>query len=305
MALKTTVVLTTYNGMKYLEPLLDSLRMQTREIDEVLIFDDQSSDGTVAFMKQYIQKNMLTNWIVTVNKTNKGWKKNFRDGILSASCDLIFPCDQDDIWDSDKIKTMTACFELNQSILLLSSNYTPLYEEGSKKVDSFDRAENSTMPIFIKDDEKFAVHTRPGCVMCVRKSFAERLKVVWFDEYAHDAFLWTAATLCKGNYIIQKPLIQFRRHDSNTSTGAHRTKENQIVLMEMGEAVVDWYVDSGPDLSETKLNMINEYKEWCRLRTELLKQRKLFNFFKLFHYRLFFRSTRQEFGDFYYIMKGK
>ena len=45
--MKISVVMTTYNGEKYVEEQLDSIRVQTRKADEVLIFDDQSSDKTV------------------------------------------------------------------------------------------------------------------------------------------------------------------------------------------------------------------------------------------------------------------
>lgn len=304
MGLTTTVVLTTYNGMKYLEPLVDSLRLQTRKIDEVLIYDDGSTDETPSFIREYIKKHHLNNWCFYVNRKNKGWKKNFRDGILSASGDLIFPCDHDDIWNLNKVEIMADCFEKNQRMLLLSSDYTPLYEEGSSKVDSFNEKNSPTSPLYIKDDEKFAVHLRPGCVMCVRKSFADKLRRVWSAEYAHDAFLWTAATLSEGNYLLRKPLIQFRRHSNNTSTGAHRTKSNQIALMEMGLAVVDWYRLTSQNVNSEKIRIMEGYRHWCELRTDLLQNNNIINFVKLFRYKAYFRSTRQEIGDLYYLIRG-
>lgn len=304
MELTTTVVLTTYNGMNYLKPLVDSLRLQTRKIDEVLIYDDGSKDGTSFFVHDYIEKYHLNNWSFYENKQNKGWKKNFRDGILSASGDLIFPCDQDDIWNLNKVEIMARYFEKNQSMLLLSSDYTPLYEKGSSKVDTFDDANSPTLPIYVKCDEKFAVHLRPGCVMCIRKDFVEKLRKVWNAEYAHDAFLWTAATLAEGNFLLRQPLIQFRRHSNNTSAGAHRTKSNQIMLMEMGLAVVDWYSSISQNMSNEKIRVTDGYRHWCELRIDLLQCNNLMNFLKLFRYHAYFRSTRQEMGDLYYIIKG-
>ena len=147
----TTVVLTTYNGMKYIEPLLDSLRLQTQRIDEVLIFDDGSTDKTIEFIQNYIKRYELNGWSATVNKVNKGWKKNFKDAILSATSDLIFPCDQDDIWEYDKIKKMCRIFEENFDVMLLSSIYKPLYEEDGHKVDTFQNY--SETPQFVCDDE--------------------------------------------------------------------------------------------------------------------------------------------------------
>ena len=45
--MKISVVVSTYNGQNYLIEQLDSLRTQTRKIDQVLIADDQSTDDTV------------------------------------------------------------------------------------------------------------------------------------------------------------------------------------------------------------------------------------------------------------------
>ena len=177
MKLTTSVVLTTYNGRKYIESLVDSLRWQTREIDEVIICDDCSIDDTVRFIKSYIEEHHLDGWRILENEKNKGWKKNFRDAILTAKCDLVFPCDQDDVWEPNKIEKMSSVFEQNPQVILLSSDYTPLYEEGGAKVDTFE--DQDEMPAFVKDDEQFSVHTRPGCVMAVRRAFAEKLAGIW------------------------------------------------------------------------------------------------------------------------------
>ena len=51
-----SVILSTYNGKRYLRELMDSLRNQTRQPDEVLVSDDASSDGTVELVRSYIEE---------------------------------------------------------------------------------------------------------------------------------------------------------------------------------------------------------------------------------------------------------
>lgn len=304
MTLSTCVVLTTYNGMKYIEPLVDSLRLQTRRIDEVLICDDGSKDETVSFLQDYIDKHCLSGWKIVVNKKNKGWKKNFRDGILAAQSDLVFPCDQDDIWEIEKIEKMTAVFESNDKVILLASDYTPIYERGGKKVDSFEKSTVERL-IHIKDDEQFSTHLRPGCVMAVRRSFIVSAADIWEDTYAHDAFMWTVSSIEGGTYMLNVPLVKFRRHNNNTSTGIHRTIKNQIELMEMGESIVRWYRKQHEIISPEKEHVLEGYMNWSYLRKELLKDRKLIDFFRLIQYHSYFRSMRQEVGDLYYLMRGR
>ena len=74
---KISVVMTTYNGKKYLLEQLESLRNQTLKIDEVIIMDDWSKDETPELIRKYIIDNNLSGWKLIENQTNQGWKKNF------------------------------------------------------------------------------------------------------------------------------------------------------------------------------------------------------------------------------------
>lgn len=128
--MKISIVLSTYNGSQYIEEQLDSLRNQTYTADEVLISDDCSQDNTVQIIETYIKKYELLNWKLEVNEKNCGWRKNFMNLITSAMGDIVFTCDQDDIWSADKIQKMTQIMEENPEVLLLVSQYTEFYENG-------------------------------------------------------------------------------------------------------------------------------------------------------------------------------
>ena len=70
---KISVALATYNGEKYIEKQLDSIRNQTIKPDEVVIVDDKSSDRTVALINEFIAVNNLVNWKLFVNEKNVGY----------------------------------------------------------------------------------------------------------------------------------------------------------------------------------------------------------------------------------------
>lgn len=130
--MKTSVVLSTYNGEKYLLLQLDSLKNQTCPADEVLIFDDCSTDQTVNLIHQYIAKNQLKNWKLNKNEKNIGWRKNFIGGIRRCEGDIVFTCDQDDIWSLNKIEKMKKAMEEESQIGLLVSSYTEFYEDNNE-----------------------------------------------------------------------------------------------------------------------------------------------------------------------------
>ena len=100
---KLSIVITTYNGEKYLREQLDSLYNQTRLADEVIALDDGSVDATVNILEEYHQKHGLQ---YVVNEINLRVNKNFEKGIGMATGDYISLCDQDDVWFKEKNETL-------------------------------------------------------------------------------------------------------------------------------------------------------------------------------------------------------
>lgn len=132
MTSKVSVILSTYNGEKYIEEQLESIRCQTVVPNEVIIKDDCSYDNTVNIVNNYIETKELGNWKVIVNDKNLGWKKNFVSLLEFATGDYIFFCDQDDIWHEDKIEKMVNCIIRNDNIEVLVSDYS-VFVDGETK----------------------------------------------------------------------------------------------------------------------------------------------------------------------------
>ena len=76
--MKVSLVMAVYNGEKYLKEQLDSLRLQTHPLDEVLIIDDQSKDDSYIYVRQYIDGYQLKNWKIIKNEKNLGYRANFK-----------------------------------------------------------------------------------------------------------------------------------------------------------------------------------------------------------------------------------
>ena len=72
--MKLSIVISSYNGAKHIEEQLNSLRLQTRPADEVLICDDGSTDGTVKIVSDFINSYELQNWKLIVNESK--WRRN-------------------------------------------------------------------------------------------------------------------------------------------------------------------------------------------------------------------------------------
>ncbi len=103
-----SVVMVTYNGAAYLNSQLNSVVNQTHTNIEIIIVDNASTDETFSILQTYQQKdNRIT---LYRNNKNTGPNTGFEYAFKQANGLLIAPCDQDDIWELDKIEQMLAAW---------------------------------------------------------------------------------------------------------------------------------------------------------------------------------------------------
>ncbi|GAB3967587.1 glycosyltransferase [Spirosoma terrae] len=98
----SSVALCTYNGQNYIAHQLESILAQTQGVDEIIICDDGSIDNTTNIIESYRVKHPDIIKIY-INPNRLGIIKNFEHAINLCTKDVIFLCDQDDIWHEDKV----------------------------------------------------------------------------------------------------------------------------------------------------------------------------------------------------------
>lgn len=290
--MKISVVMTTYNGEKYVQEQLDSIHVQTRKVDEVLIFDDQSSDKTVQLLQSYIDNNELNGWKVIVNAANKGWKKNFFEGIQETTGDIIFLCDQDDIWVPDKIEKMVQILEQNEMISVLASDYS-IKLEGEKRSNYQSTAKHMKYTgkvEMIPFDQKWYYVTRPGSTYCFRKTFFNEIKNRWNVNLAHDCNLWYFASARGEMALYHYATMIFRRHGDNASTERLNTVAKRYQTAEMAKDINAFFLG---EVSSEKVIVLKDIIAFCDLRMKYLNNRRILDWCKLFFkYRGYYFTTK-------------
>ena len=119
----TEVVLCTLNGAPYVLEQLNSILTQTIAIDRISIFDDCSTDDTMASILRWrtsLPANVADKVHVDVNSGNIGYAKNFCQAIARATGDVIFLCDQDDVWEKNKASTLLSLMMRTRSDMVFS-----------------------------------------------------------------------------------------------------------------------------------------------------------------------------------------
>ena len=304
MDMKLSIVMTTYNGIKHIEAQLDSILNQKRKADEVLIYDDGSNDGTIEFIGEYISNNKLNDtWKLIVNEENKGWRRNFVEGIWSSTGDLVFPCDQDDIWHEDKLEVIERIMINNPQIQVLTTNVTNLYDNGDKEQSS-DQNEKLEKVSWAKHIFKVDA---PGCVFCIRKKIVEKSKNYYNLEYAHDDYFWKLGLFADGLYNYNKDMIDYRRHDDSTFSVEVRKNRNSEARIKWINMALDYckdltdYVKEDDIITEKdkKLKIIKRNRKYLKLRNKFYKTGNPLLIIPMSMYRDCYLQSRQLLGDIY------
>ena len=318
--MSVSVVMTTYNAGRNVTEQLNSLKNQTRVIDEVLIYDDGSSDSTTDIVKDFINNHKLSNWKFFKNASNKGWKQNFHDGVNAASSDFVFPCDQDDIWHLDKIENMEKIMLANPDINVLVGRYhiffdndiprkkmkKSLWEKVALLVDKV--SEKKEVPLdksMHKDSFSAAIlKIMPGCCFCVRKSFFNQIKQYWFPELGHDAFYTYFSKLTDSFAVFNDHVIEWRHHAGSTSRPRGRQKSTRLKEINGYLKVIcalKSYLDKNTVKNkEQKTFILDKMESWCNLRKNFLESGNAFKGLRLFAYRKYYERNRAILTDWIY-----
>lgn len=96
-----SVLMSTYNGGRYLRQQIDSILQQEGVEVHLLVRDDGSTDNTLDILKSYAQKGQLK-WYQGENlKSARSFLRLLKD---SEKCDYYAFADQDDYWEVEKLR---------------------------------------------------------------------------------------------------------------------------------------------------------------------------------------------------------
>ncbi|MGL5434756.1 MAG: glycosyltransferase [Lachnospiraceae bacterium] len=299
-----SLVLTTYNGEKYILEQLDSIRDQSMAPDEVLIYDDRSSDYTYHMVQEYISKNGLDNWHVFLNQENKGYSLNFSEGMKVLKGDIVFLADQDDIWLPNKISDMYKIMVDNPQISLLASNVVPFYTGDAPEKVNFEKFDSKKELIKIECMGKWIKPCRPGCSMCFRRNLLEDYGKVWFLKYPHDCLLWGLAVLRDEAYIYNRDTMKFRRHNTNASSRNGHSKDIRINILANEIKILRRMLTFQKEMeNEEIVSYLEKQLAVFQRREKALDNHNVFAIIYLLPSIRYFGRNRFWFTDLYYCIK--
>lgn len=248
-----SIALCTYNGEKFIEQLLLSLLSQTYKNIEILVFDDNSNDKTAQIILKFAAIDHRIKMFS--NPENIGFNNNFRNAIASCSGELIAPCDQDDIWDHEKIEVLVNSIGNKDLVYcdsaLIDSVGTPL----NKRLSSLRRMYYGKNPLAF-----LLTNCISGHAMLVRKNLLSTIDIP--EDLYYDWWIAIAACARNGIGYVDRPLVKFRRHQGAASGVGISGNESTIELsdfLNQKTRIIGWIADqngrSAPD-AKSILNLL-------------------------------------------------
>lgn len=221
-----SILLSVYKpNEKWLIEQLISLNEQSYDNLNLYIYDDCPDEP----VDEKLFEKYITNFKYKIVRghINKGSNKAFEELSKIADGDYFAYCDQDDIWESDKLSIMMEAF-YDKDVTLVCCDLCIIDEDSKKTHRSicdirkrivYKRGNNLAKGLL---ESNFVT----GCAMLVKKEIA--LKAIPFEEkLIHDNWIAVIAALNGKIEFIDKRLVRYRQHGFNQTgilKGVHDKK---------------------------------------------------------------------------------
>ena len=220
---KIEILLGTHNGASFLSKQIDSILIQSYANWKLVIHDDNSTDGTVNIINEYVKKYSDKIILIDDNVGFGNASENFSFLSEHITADYIMFCDQDDVWLPNKIElTLQKMMEAEKA-----SPETPLLIHTDLRV------VNTTLDVLNDSywtyqgiDPKYDTLNRllvqnviTGCTMMINRQLAEMALPIPKDAVMHDWWLGIVASAFGEIHYIDTATILYRQHGNN-DTGA-------------------------------------------------------------------------------------
>lgn len=229
------VLLSMFNGSKYIIEQLQSLEQQCSNDFHVYIRDDGSNDETLKTCSDYIvEKSLFT--IIDDDIGNVGVIKSFSFLAEHVKSDYYMFCDQDDIWLSDKINNIYnyACLheKHKNEPFLVFSDLTP-FEDGTSVIDTKSCSSSSFLtninaPLDINFHNLIFRSSVWGCTTLFNKALCDLAFPCPDGIRYHDSWMAQLAYFSGEIVFYNAKDILYRIHENNNSSPSEIMRKKSL-----------------------------------------------------------------------------
>lgn len=207
---KIKILLSTYNGEGFIEEQMESLLNQDNVLIDILVRDDGSSDNTINILDKY-QKDKKIKYY---SGDNLKPARSFVDLVKkSDDCDWYAFCDQDDVWDHDKL------YKAVEKLSALDTDQPIVYYSNLRIVDKNLKFYRFAKCNYQMPDSKyscFVENEATGCTMVFNRAAAKYIKNYEISYLSmHDSWMYMVGRIFGIVIYDDRAMINYRQHEKN------------------------------------------------------------------------------------------
>ena len=202
-----SIVMTTYNGEKYIYEQLQSVVEQLKDGDELIISDDGSNDTTMDIIKKY-----SANKIRLINGPEKGVVMNFEQAFRMARNEVVLICDQDDIWVQNKLDIMRMYMHQHSDKKVFLHDAYVMHNNPGDSMETIFSKRKAKHGIW----KNIIVSTYYGCCMAVNRQYLLSL-LPFPNNILYDQYIGNCGEIDKVSEFVTDKLIYHREGCHNWS----------------------------------------------------------------------------------------
>lgn len=214
------ILLSTYNGEKYLEELITSLVNQSWTHWQLRVRDDGSTDRTPEMIKECAEKFPGRIFLLEDGKSRLGPTLSFASLLENCRNNYIMLCDQDDVWLQNKVEmTLDAMLRLEDQYpgkpLMVFTDLIEVDEKLRVLSGSFMKSQR-LFPSVVHDPARLAaLNVVAGCTTMINRPALGAILPIRSRFVTHDQ--WMAVAVARHGKIsyLNVPTILYRQHAAN------------------------------------------------------------------------------------------
>ena len=209
--MKASIVIANYNNEKFISECLNSLNSQTHKDNEIIFFDDNSSDNSTKIAEKFSNIKIIKNDIKT-NFSTFNQMNAFKKAVEISTGEVIFFLDSDDFFHENKIEKITNIFLKEKEKVIIFD--FPIILEKNRVT-----KQKKKNKIF----KTYWDYIHPTSCISVRKSIINEIfdciNVKKFENTWMDFRIHLYAKYINNNFkILNENLTYYRRHSESATS---------------------------------------------------------------------------------------
>ena len=237
---RVSVLMTTYNGARFLAESIDSVLGQSFTDFELVVVDDASTDATASILAGYADARLR----VIRNPVNLGVVGARNGGFAALRGAYVATIDHDDLWLESRLADGVAALDRDPDLLLVATQTFDL-ARGRQTVSDRPAAPSPLMFRWMLLMDCAVIYSS----LLFRRDAATRADGTFLRDalrYADDYELMLRLAFAGKAIVLSTPLTVYREHDTNTTRQVSAEMHRNAVAAR-AEQIARWF---GGDAAE-------------------------------------------------------